>query len=328
MIRTPLYVVNAGHVGYGWAKVDFSQYQDTKALSDAFKQNYPAGVGRKTKNIERFFNLKKGDIVLVPSSKSVSIGKVQGKKTFNREWTKDNAGNLVSVDFYKVDGRVLKIARSDFSGQLGSRLKIRTAIANFNEFKDEINRIIDSIEKTGEVYRHSSYFSEQVELAEQKFKEELLQSMRQETIWLKDGGRGLEELIQEMLKVDGYQAKIKAKNQSSGIADIDIEAQKVDRFSKTYLLIQAKHHRGETNGHGLEQLIAYKDKDDDVDCQKWLITTAKVSDENKQLAEQHNINIMEGEELVDWIYESIPRLSEKTKQALGIMEIPSLLKQS
>ncbi|MCS4533563.1 restriction endonuclease [Neisseria montereyensis] len=326
MIRTPLYVVNAGYVGYGWAKVDFSQYQDTKALSDAFKQHYPAGVGRKTKNIERFFNLKKGDIVLVPSSKSVSIGEVQGKKTFNPEWTKDNAGNLVSVDFYKVDGRVLKIARSDFSGQLGSRLKVRTAIANFNEFKDEINRIIDSIKKTREVYRHSSYFSEQVELAEQKFKEELLQSIRQETIWLKDGGRGLEELIREMLEIDGYQAKIKAKNQSSDIADIDIEAQKVDRFSKTYLLIQAKHHRGETNGHGLKQLIAYKDKDDDVDCQKWLITTAKVSDENKQLAEQHNINIMEGEELVDWIYESIPRLSEKTKQALGIMEIPSLLK--
>ncbi|QEY27206.1 hypothetical protein D0T92_08685 [Neisseria zalophi] len=164
--------------------------------------------------------------------------------------------------------------------------------------------------------------------------------MRKGSIWLEAGGRGLEELIREMLKIDGYQAKIKSKKQLSGIADIDIEAkkqasgiadidtevEKKNRFSKTHLLIQAKHHKGETNGHGLKQLIAYKDKDDDVDCQKWLITTAKVSDKNKQLAEQHNINIMEGEELVDWIYESIPHLSEKTKQALGIMEIPSLLK--
>lgn len=58
-----------------------------------------------------------------------------------------------------------------------------------------------------------------------------------------------------------------------------------------------------------------------------MITTAKVSDENKQLAKQNNIEIMEGEELVGWIYESLPFLSEETKQALGIVEIPSLLQQ-
>ncbi|MFC3874670.1 hypothetical protein [Neisseria musculi] len=58
-----------------------------------------------------------------------------------------------------------------------------------------------------------------------------------------------------------------------------------------------------------------------------MITTAAVSDENKQLAKQNDIEIMEGEELVGWIYESLPHLSEKTKQALGIVDIPSLLKQ-
>ncbi len=325
MVRCSLRAVNEGYVGYGWPEVDFSQYQDTKALFEAFKQHYPDGVGRREKSIKRFFNLKEGDIVVVPSGKQVSIGVVKGEKAFKPEWA-NRACNLVSVEFYKVGGRILKIDRDQLNQQLGSRLKLRSAIANLNEFESEISRVIDSIKKTGKVYRHSSYFSEQIELAEQKFRKELLQSICKGTTWLKPGGMGLEKLIKEMLELNGYTAKIKSKKQSPDISDIDIEAEKVERFSETYLLIQAKHHRGETNGHGLKQLIAYK-KNNDVAYQKWLITTAAVSDENKQLAKQNNIEIMEGEELVGWIYKSLPLLSEKTKQALGIVEIPSLLKQ-
>ena len=326
MVRCSLRAVNEGYVGYGWSKVDFSQYKDTKALFEAFKQHYPNGIGRQKNNIQRFFNLKEGDIVIVPSSQSVSIGVVKGEKAFKPEWIQDYACNLVQVEFYKVRGRILKIRRDQLNQQLGSRLKLRSAIANLNEFESEISRVIDSIKKTGEAYRHSSYFSEQIELAEQKFRKELLQSICKGTTWLKPGGMGLEKLIKEMLELNGYTAKIKSKKQSPDISDIDIEAEKVERFSETYLLIQAKHHRGETNGHGLKQLIAYK-KNNDVAYQKWLITTAKVSDENKQLAKQNNIEIMEGEELVGWIYESLPFLSEETKQALGIVEIPSLLQQ-
>lgn len=257
MVRCSLRAVNEGYVGYGWSKVDFSQYQDTKALFEAFKQHYPDGVGRREKSIKRFFNLKEGDIVVVPSGKQVSIGVVKGEKAFKPEWA-NRACNLVSVEFYKVGGLILKIDRDQLNQQLGSRLKLRSAIANLNEFESEISRVIDSIKKTGEVYRHSSYFSEQIELAEQKFRKELLQSICKGTTWLKPGGMGLENLIKEMLELNGYTAKIKSKKQSPDISDIDIEAEKVERFSETYLLIQAKHHRGETNGHGLKQLIAYK----------------------------------------------------------------------
>ena len=296
MIRNPLFVIDKGYVGYGWSKVDFSQYRDTKALFEAFEQQYPDGIGRQKNNIARFFNLKEGDIVIVPSSKSISVGVIKGEKTFNPEWANDYACNLVSVQFYKIGEHILKIGRSQLSQQLGSRLKLRTTIANLNKFEPEINRIIDSIKKTGKVYQHSSYFSERIELAEQKFRKELHESICRGTTWLKPGGIGLEKLIKEMLELDGYEAEIKPKNQSSDVSDVDIEAEKVDRFSATYLLIQAKHHRGETNRHGLNQLIAYNN--DDVKYQKWLITTAVVSDENKQLAKQHHIEIMEGEELV------------------------------
>ncbi|UOO86504.1 restriction endonuclease [Neisseria arctica] len=143
--------------------------------------------------------------------------------------------------------------------------------------------------------------------------------------WLAAGGNGLERLVKELLEIEGYSAKIESKNQSSGIADIDISAEKIDRFNQCRLLIQVKHHKGETNSHGLKQLIAYDDNDE-TDAQKWLITTADLSDASKQLAEANQIRVMNGKALVDWIDESLEYLSVGTKQRLGIINVPQLVK--
>lgn len=135
----------------------------------------------------------------------------------------------------------------------------------------------------------------------------------------------MERLVKELLEIEGYSAKIESKNQSSGIADIDISAEKIDRFNQCRLLIQVKHHKGETSNHGLKQLIAY-DTNDETDVQKWLITTADLSDTSKQLAEDNQIRVMNGKELVNWIDESLEYLSVGTKQQLGIINVPQLVK--
>ena len=56
-----------------------------------------------------------------------------------------------------------------------------------------------------------------------------------------------------------------------------------------------------------------------------LITTAEVSKDLKERAEGNNIKIMDGNDLIDWIFESLPSLSPATRSKLGISDVPTLL---
>lgn len=319
LIRTDKSIIQQGYVGIGWGRVDFSQYND---VNDLLKDL--GDVGKSRKNIKRFFNLKQGDIVLVPLHRSVGIGVVSGHKRFSPEDRKIKGCNQISVDFFCSDetGKVIQIPRNELKQELASRLKIRQTIAELDDFSEEILGIIDGLKQKGG-YQSNHVFSEHEEAQIEKFKHELLKAITSGNTWLSAGGKGLEKLIAELLKIEGYEAHIQATNQSSDIADVDIKAFKSDRFYTSNLLIQAKHHSGVSSSHGLNQLIAYPNDDDDT--QKWLITTANVSDETLQKAEAHQINVMQGADLVEWIYENLNQLSPATKQKLGIIEIPQLI---
>ncbi|OUY07776.1 restriction endonuclease [Acinetobacter populi] len=326
MVRSPLVAINKGYIGYGRARVNFSTYQSVTDIVQAINEKYENGIGRNTNNISRFFNLQKGDVVVVPLSKAITIGIVEGEKSFDLNLAKDKACNLIAVNFFRtVDGHILRIPRKDLSQGLESRLKSRTTISNLNIYKDEIHRIIDSIESQG-AYKQDTYLLEQIAESEINFKNNLLSAITSGKTWLSAGGNGLEHLVKELLEAEGYNAKIQAKNQSSDIADVDIVAQKIDRFSESYLEVQVKHHHHISGKHGLEQLIAYETHDSENEHLKLFITTANLSESNKEYATANNIRYMTGDELVDWIYDQLPKLSFKTKQLLGIIEIPTVVK--
>lgn len=91
------------------------------------------------------------------------------------------------------------------------------------------------------------------------------------------------------------------------------------------MFIQVKYHSGISGSHGLNQLIEY-DSQDEANVQKWLITTATLNETTKQKAEEMQINTMEGSDLVDWIHSNLDKLSQATKERLGIIEVPQLIK--
>ena len=180
--------------------------------------------------------------MIVPLAKSIAIGIVSGKKTFDLSLTDKKACNLINVNFFRTnEGHILRIPRKSLTHGLESRLKIQAHNTNLKEFKDEIERIIESIASNG-TYKQESYLLEKIAEAEASFKENLLKSLTTGTTWLAAGGEGLELLILELLKIEGYTAKKQAKNQSSDISDIDIKASKIDRFSESNLFFQVKHH--------------------------------------------------------------------------------------
>ncbi|MFM6905989.1 MAG: restriction endonuclease [Acinetobacter tjernbergiae] len=325
MIRSPISVLEQDYIGYGWTKVDFSKYENATDVIAKINEEYTNGIGRHSNSIKRFFNLVSGDIIVVPLSKAIAIGIVNGKKSFDQDLGKVKACNLISVNFFRTnDGHILRIPRKSLTQGFESRLKIRKSNTNLNDFKEEITRIINSIESNG-AYKQETYLLEKISEAEQKFKKDLLASITSGTTWLSAGGNGLEQLVKELLIIEGYTAAIQPKNQSSGISDVDIIANRIDRFSESNLLIQVKHHSNISGSHGLKQLIAFDDFED-MEYQKWFITTADMTDSSMSFASQNNIRVMVGSDFVDWVYENISDLSYGTKQQLGIIEIPLLLK--
>lgn len=324
MVRTHLSTIEKDYIGYGWAKVDFSICDNVTHVIEKINHNYTDGIGRHSNSVKRFFNLSKGDIVIVPLSKAIAIGVVSGEKSFDISLANKKSCNLISVNFFRTaDGHVLRIPRKSVTNGLESRLKARKSNTSLLEFKDEINRIVSAIKSKG-AYKQETYILEKIAEAENVFKQNLLMSIKQGNTWLSAGGLGLEQLVKELITIEGYTASIQAKNQTSDISDIDILAHRVDRFSESNLMIQVKHHSNTSSNHGLKQLIAFNEFEDN-NYQKWFITTAEVSEETLYLAQQNNIKVMVGWEFVDWIYENIDSLSQATKHLLGIIETPILL---
>ncbi|MCB1212135.1 MAG: hypothetical protein KDK97_22620, partial [Verrucomicrobiales bacterium] len=54
-------------------------------------------------------------------------------------------------------------------------------------------------------------------------------------------------------------------------------------------------------------------------------TSASVSEEFQKRAEGSNVTVIDGAGLVDWIAQRMERLSEDSKNCLGICEVPTVM---
>jgi restriction system protein len=318
LVRSPEVLTERDWAGYGWEKVKFSEFKVLSELLDELIGKY-GSLGRKKNQITRFFNIKKGDVVVVPVSKHIVLGYATDEKCY--ESGIGYGENRVKVSFLRDNDRnIIKIPRNQLSQAFSSRLKIRMAISPLNEFSDEISTLLTQVENDGGV-SFNSRFLESEESALNDFKGQLLANIKQGKTNLESGGYGLEKLVLELLKIEGYKGHILAKNQSSDIADADIEASRSDTFTSTRLVIQVKHHDGSTGEHGINQLRMLDDEDD---VHKWLITTGNLSKELLEKAKNNNIFVMEGSEFVDWLCEHLTQLSPMTKYKLHISDVPMI----
>lgn len=319
IVRSPSCLIKDDLAGYGWSKVNFSdpKHVTSKELFNSFEEE-SQNIGRRRKAILRFFNIKKDDVVIIPLAESFAIGIATGDKSFGDE-VKDGY-NRVSVDYFKdKQGQVIKVPRNQVTEGLSSRLRVRPAVVEIAKFKEEIDSLIEQIVDTGHVSLEL-YLNKLEKDAIANFKKQMLTNLRTGQTYLNSGGQGLENLVLELMTLDGYiNGRIPGKVELKGLSDIDVEA--TNRNSGLKTLVQVKHHKGKTSAHGLKQLSAVTDENAEL----WLITSASLSDHAKKYALKHLIKVTEGSELVDWIYRKQTELSSATRQQLGISSIPALL---
>ncbi|MDM7857350.1 restriction endonuclease [Thiopseudomonas acetoxidans] len=319
LTRTPYELVKIGQIGYGWPQVNFSEASTLDELVLMFRKQ-DIDVGRQLNQIKRFYSIKAGDIVVVPLPCVIAIGYATGIKTYKSGI--EYGENRIGVNFLRHDdGSILRIPRDNLTGAFSSRLKIRMTVVSLSEFKDEVIAVIERIKSNG-ITVINSRVQELEEKAQQQLKYQLLQNICEGKTYLESGGYGLEKLVAELLMAEGYEANILDKAAFSGQADADILAVREDRFSSTTLLVQVKHHTGTTGFQAVRQLESI---DEELKAQKWIVTSAKMNPAAKAAAEKQDINIIEGESLVDWIVEQSDKLSRQTLHKLGISSVPTLL---
>jgi len=323
LVRSSQELINDGYISYGWGKVDFSKYKNIEDLLESIKSIY-GGYGRRRKQIQRFFELEKGDIVIVPLHKSIAIGKVIG----NKKYISASIGreNVISVEFYKNDeGNILRISRDYLQKNLSSRLRVRMSNINLAGFSQEIDSLIEDISSNKNITINTK-MSELNSNIENQFKKTLLSKMQQGKIYIQAGGAGLEQLVVELLEIEGYSnITIESKRKYTGKGDVDIIADKTEFHGEICLAIQVKDYKGQTGLQGLEQIKeAFDNGEAETTAIPMLITLGEV-DNIRDRAEELNIKLMDGEAFIYWLYSNINKLSMETRFKLGIFDVPALL---
>ena len=319
-------------VAVGWSRVNFAEFNSSKDVVRAVVLEYysnknvdPRTVGKKKNQARRFKDIQSGDRILVPYWSSVLLATAQGKEKFNEhDGEKRDLANQHVVEFMlDADGERFSVPRKHLSQGLQRRLRVPgSAVSDLRDFDEEIGQLF-----RGEAYT-STIARMQVE-QEGRFKEKLLAVLQDGTSALQAGGIGLEELVAELLRADGYDAQKQAKNRFPGIADADIEAIKVDHVTSVKLLVQVKHHSGKTGTWGAKQLahILETQRDLFAEYQLVLVTSGNAPDDLRNLCESKDIILMAGDRLVEWITDCLTHLDPKTRSKLRISDVPQIVEE-
>lgn len=318
-------------VAVGWSKVDFTSFNDLETLVEEVKKIYysdnktaPQVIGKKINEVLRFKNIKKGDKIIIPYYDSVCLAEALEEEIYDISIkNSSDLSNQRKVNYKRNENNnIISVPRSELSEGLKRRLGVRgTTISDLYEFSEEIEGIF----KTNKDYSWLININEKQKEKVRKFKKQLLENIQFGKTYLQSGGIGLEYLVKELLEVEGYNAKVLPKKTFTGFADADVRATKTDRFEEIKLLIQVKHHAGESDTWGAEQLRNILNENPNLEDKLVLITSAKASEELIDVCKKNNISLLIGIELVDWIFDLIPKLSSKTKRKLGISDIPELI---
>ncbi|MDB4396320.1 restriction endonuclease [bacterium] len=329
LVRADQGLVEKDIVGVGWVDCKFNEIETAQeAIEWIIKER--GSVRRWANQIRRFYAITEGDIVIVPLPKSVAIGKAIGGLLYDPEYKEADRANQRKVEFFRDEqSEVRKIPRTNFSEAFQRRLRAQgSTIRDLQQFAEEIEKAVIKLEEGG-AYLWSSQVEDEQSRKVDEFKEKLLKNIRSGQTQLKTGGRGLEELICELLIAEGYDdAQTLGTRGFKGTADADVMASRCDRYGgEVKLLIQAKHHHGFSSEEGIRQLekISEQHSEKYDDYNLVFVTTANVSEELRKTAEKADVTVTDGEEFVDWITDNLSKLKPETKRQLGIYEVPGVV---
>ena len=245
------------------------------------------GLPKNRWNLWRFImKMKKGDIVLVPTSQEFSLFEIEddviysndsidssvlldwnGKQAIRQEngYYYNENGQPIDLGFYRrVKPILYNIPRMGFADQnLISRMKIRQTNADISDLKE-------SIEIAKKAYEEHKPIN---------LKEKIIEETAPKLLSLIDNltnADSYENLVEWYLKSLGARTEIPSKNApDKGEGDADV----IGYFEniKTAIMVQVKKHEDVTDEWAIQQIKAYKTNHtyDDYHTQMWVISSCE-----------------------------------------------------
>ena len=312
-------------VAVGWSDINFTKYTDEHDLREAIRNSYYSGkssahVSMNLNECIRFKNIAVGDYIIVPYYSGIALAEAESEELYSVKALEVDLANQHRVVYKFKNGEILSVPRSNLSEGLQRRLRVPgRSVTDLSDFADEIDKLFAN----PETYFYPNEVKQKEDLLEREFKQKLLQNIQVGKTNLKTGGIGMEQLVKELFECEGYEAKILAKSASPGDSDADISAYRDDSFMSVNIYAQVKHHSGYSGKKGIDQIIgAVAAKE--PGCQGFFITSALVFDDDRKYAEDNNIRVIDGNALVDIIFDNRNKLSDDTRKRLGIVMVPTI----
>ena len=315
-------------IAVGWSDVNFTNYENSETLREAVRlkcyassKNPQSIITKKLNEVVRFKNIREGDYIIVPNHSNVVLAIAESEEIYSPDAFDRDLSNQRKVTYRYSGSEILRIPRSELSEGLQRRLRVRgTTVSDLFEFRDEIEHLFD---------RRSYSYSQEMQDREQEEREMLkkgiLFNIQKGKTNLKTGGIGLEDLVCELMKCEGYDARVLAKTKFSGKADADILAMKDDAFMSKKIFVQVKHHSGVSGKEGIQQVIDVLRQEEYLEYEGYFVTSAAVDEDTRKFGIDNGIEVMDGEALVDLIINNLNKLSPTTIRLLGISPYPNIL---
>lgn len=318
-----------GVVAIGWKNVKFIEFEKKETLREKVKEVYfpqknGPKVGMKLNECMRFKGIEKGDYIIIPYYSGIALAVAQGEEWYSESADKLDLCNQHRVEYIRKNGDILSVSRKCLSEGLQRRLRVPgVTVADLTQFSDEIDKLFAKPEE----YSYSNETKKHVDEMQEKFCKDLLFNIQNGKTNLRTGGEGMEHLIKELFECQGYDARVLKKTQFPSGIDADIKAWRDDDFLSTKIYAQVKHHTGYSSRYGIDQIIKAVEHEEEKNGENYIgifVTSADVSESDKEYAEEHNIKVIDGRQLVKMILTNLGRLKRETVIALGIVPVPSV----
>ncbi len=287
-----------------------------QAIETAFDEQWGERPRARYSLCRFIYDMKKDDLVLVPSWGSFSVYRIaedrpntiavtalpdvadwHGHKLVLRgDGLETEEGKKIDLGFTRrVEPVATNIPRAEFAdAALTARMKVRTTNVNISDLKQNIENALAAYAQNRPINLRSQILEAAAPLILERVKSEL-------------NPNKFENLVAWYFqRVGASETFIPARNERGKEGDADVVA--IFEGIKTVVYTQVKFHRDQTNTWATEQITAYKDSkesmDDGYSKIAWVVSSAdKFSADCYALAKENKVQLVDGLRFAEMLLE-------------------------
>lgn len=303
---------NTLSMGWGGGSTNLSMLE-SGSLFEKYKKTYSSMTSRKFNSIMKIRNFKDNDIIIVPhlpkNGKFIIViidGNFPECYSYKDNDTVHLNHCIKTKKIYGLDGNldIHNVKVHNWYAKLGW---MRLPIFPLFRYKEIFVDLLDSLENDTTSILDYSQLGDYIE----NIKKEIRKNIKNEfnKISPSNSNISFENICKEVIISYGY--KFIRHNHHKNGGDVDLIFSPQDDINNPFILrsdalyVQIKRHQGKSGKEAVEQLIKIMKEDRTESAQGCAITLGEFDVAAEELADEHDIILINGAELIDLFIDSL-----------------------